>query len=355
MRDLRGFLLDGQVIPAHPLALDGNRKLSEGHQRALARYYVAAGAGGIAVGVHSTQFEIRDPRHGLFEPVLAMAAETADAALEGTSREFAKIAGVCGRTPQAVREAETARGLGYHAVLVSMTSVQGDSTDDILFHCRAIGEILPIIGFYLQPSVGGRVYPYAFWRRFMEIPSLVAVKIAPFNRYQTLDVVRAAVESGRDDVALYTGNDDTIIADLLTPFCFPQEGKPAGGGENSERWIVGGLLGQWGVGTRKAVELLGEIKAERAGGRISRDWLTRAAALTDYNGALFDAANGFSGCIPGIHEVLRRQGLLPGVLCLNPQEALSPGQEEEITRVRRSYPQFDDDRFIADHLEEWLS
>jgi hypothetical protein len=357
--NFRQHLLAGQVIPAHPLALTPHRTFDERHQRALTRYYVAAGAGGIAVGVHTTQFEIRDPRFDLYRPVLELAAETSDAALASEAaaatsdapapRPFVKIAGLVGLTAQAVREAEVASALGYHAGLLSLAAL-GDVRDDALVrHCRAVAEVMPIVGFYLQPAVGGRVLGYRFWREFAEIPSLVAIKIAPFDRYRTLDVVRAIAESGRDDVALYTGNDDNIILDLLTRFPCVR------GGRLVHRRIVGGLLGHWAVWTRRAVELLEEVKRATASeAPLDPAWLTRAAATTDANGAFFDAAHGFAGCIPGIHEVLRRQGLVQGVWTLNARERLSPGQLEEIDRVLRAYPELSDDEFVAEHRDEWL-
>ncbi len=346
--NLRNHFARGHVIPACPLPLDADRKLSELHLRALVRYYFHAGSGGLAVGVHSTQFEIRDPQYALFEPVLRLASETLDAELAKHPRDFVKIAGICGETPQAVGEAELAGGLGYHAGLLSLTAVKECTLHEILEHCRRVAAILPVVGFYLQPAVGGRVFPYAFWRDFMEIENVVAVKMAPFNRYFTQDVVRAAIETGRDDVALYTGNDDNIIADLLTPFRF----KGPGGWKT--RTVVGGLLGQWGVWTQRAVLLLEEIKEARLQPEIAASWLTRNAALTDINAAVFDVANRFTGCIPGIHEVLRRQGLLPGTWCLNPDETLSPGQVDEIDRVSEAYPEFVDDDFVAEHRDAWL-
>jgi dihydrodipicolinate synthase/N-acetylneuraminate lyase len=362
--DLRAHLLAGQVIPAHPLALDENRRLDERRQRALTRYYLAAGAGGLAVGVHTTQFAIRDPKHGLYRPVLELASETIDAALRlpssfilhpssfigrgDESRPFVKVAGICGRTAQAEAEAETARTLGYHAGLLSLSAIRDAPDEELLRHCRAVADVLPVFGFYLQPSVGGRALGHAFWRRFAEIENVVAIKIAPFNRYQTLDVARAVAESGREDIALYTGNDDNIVVDLLTRCEFMVEGRRV------ERRIVGGLLGHWAVWTRRAVEMLEEIKAAREQPRLDAAWLTRAAAVTDMNAALFDPANGFAGCIAGIHEVLRRQGLLRGTWCLDPGERLSPGQAEEIDRVVRAYPDLTDDDFVAAHREEWL-
>jgi len=325
--DLRAHLLAGQVIPAHPLALDEARRLDEPCQRGLTRYYVDAGAGGIAVGVHTTQFAIRDPRHGLLQPVLELAATTAREAAGVANRTVALIAGACGRTEQALREATLARELGYHAVLLSLAAWHDASDAEVLQHCREVAAVLPLFGFYLQPAVGGRVLDYEFWRAFAEIENVVAIKIAPFDRYRTLDVVRAVADSGRRDVALYTGNDDSIVTDLLTRFPFGPDGMR----------IVGGLLGQWAVWTRRAVEMLEAIKRERDGAQLSSDWMRYAAALTDANSAIFDARNRFAGCIPGIHEVLMRQGLMRGTWCLDPAERLSPGQREEIERVMGGY------------------
>lgn len=345
--ELLDALRDGLAIPAHPLALDESRRLDEASQRALSRYYIASGAGGIAVGVHSTQFEIRDPEHGLLETVLRMAAEEVERAR--LDRPFLMVAGVCGPTEQALREAELARSLGYGAALLSMGGLAGWSERELLERTRQVAERMPVIGFYLQSSVGGRRLSYAFWREFADIPNVVAIKMAPFNRYQTLDVVRAVCSSPRrDEIALYTGNDDNIVADLLTTFRFTIDG------EIVEKTIVGGLLGHWAVWTRNAVELLEEIKRVRKGASMSREWLTWAAQVTDANAAFFDPAHGFEGCIPGIHEVLRRQGLMKGIWCLNPQETLSPGQREEIDRVYAQYPHLNDDAFVAAHLSDWL-
>ncbi len=351
--ELRNHLLEGWAIPALPLALNADRTWSVRHQRALIRYYMDAGAGGVAVGVHSTQFSIREPQHGLFRPLLELAAETMDRALASAPRPFARIAGICGDTPRAEGEARLARELGYHAGLVSLSALRAAPIDRLVAHCRALAEILPIIGFYLQPAVGGRALPVDFWRQFAQINNAVAVKMAPFNRYQTLDVVRAVLESGRDDLALYTGNDDNIVVDLLTPWTF--------GGRT--RFIAGGLLGQFGVWTHAAVEWLDRIKvarSARAGGPphgdsgAGPDWLKLNAEWTDANAAIFDAANGFAGCIPGIHEALRRQGLLPSIACLDPHEALSAGQSEELDRVTRAYPHLVDDAFVASNLARWL-
>lgn len=335
----RETLRKGVVIPAHPLALTAGRKLDERRQRALTRYYLAAGAGGVAVGVHTTQFAIHDPQVGLYRPVLELAME------ELKSGDAVRVAGIVGPTAQALTEAQLARDLGYHAGLVSLTALPHATEGQLLEHVRAIAEAIPVFGFYLQPAVGGRVLPFGFWRRLAEMENVVAIKIAPFNRYQTLDVVRAVADSGRaGEIALYTGNDDSIIVDLLTPF-------RVGG---SVLRIKGGLLGHWAVWTRTAVAQLRRIQAEAGGNTISREWLSLAQEITDVNAALFDASNGFHGCIAGIHEILRRQGLLEGRWCLDPREDLSPGQMEEIDRVSQAYPHLNDDAFVAEHLQEWL-
>jgi dihydrodipicolinate synthase/N-acetylneuraminate lyase len=337
----------GTAIPAHPLALGGDGRLDERRQRALSRYYVAAGCGGLAVGVHTTQFAIREA--GLLEPVLALAAEELARADERRQEPLIRIGGICGKTPQALREAELLRRLGYHAGLLSLAALPDADDESLLTHCRKAADVIPLVGFYLQPSVGGRVLSHSFWRRFAEIPQLVAIKIAPFNRYHTLDVVRALAEAGRDDVALYTGNDDSIVVDLVTPFRFQVAGRPV------LRRIVGGLLGHWSVWTAKAVELLEECHAlARDGAAVPEELLRRGVEITDANAAFFDAAHGFKGCIAGLHEVLRRQGLLESVRCLDPGETLSPGQREEIERVYQAYPHLNDDAFVARHREEWL-
>lgn len=337
---LRERLYEGLVIPAHPLALDAERRLDEKHQRALSRYYLAAGAGGLAVGVHTTQFEIHDEMVGLYRPVLELAA---DEARRSASRPV-MIAGVVGRTDQAIGEARLAADLNYDCALLSLSALADEDDAALVEHVRAVAEVLPVFGFYLQPAVGGRILPYRFWRKMAEIENVVAIKIAPFNRYQTLDVVRAVAESGRArEIALYTGNDDNIVVDLLTRF--PYDGLR----------IRGGLLGHWAVWTRRAVELLEEVKRTREFDAIPAHLLTRNAEVTDANAAVFDPAHEFSGCIPGIHEVLRRQGLLAGLWTLNPDECLSPGQKEEIDRIYRAYPHLTDDDFVQEHLDEWLS
>ena len=343
------ILARGTVIPAHPLALKADRRLDERRQRALTRYYIAAGAGGLAVGVHTTQFAIREPGIGLFEPVLKIAAEEMNRADRSRSVPLLRIGGICGDTSQAICEAGVLADLGYHAGLLSLAALKDASDAELLSHSRAVAQILPVVGFYLQPAVGGRGLSYKFWRQFAEIENVVAIKIAPFNRYQTLDVVRAVAESGRD-IALYTGNDDNIVMDLLTPFVFPSKGRII------ERRIVGGLLGHWAVWTRKAVQLLdechGAVQAQRG---IPPELFRRSVEVTDSNAAFFDAANHFSGCIAGLHEVLRRQGLLEGIWCLDPNETLSPGQLEEISRVYAAYPHLNDDNFVCEHLDSWLA
>jgi dihydrodipicolinate synthase/N-acetylneuraminate lyase len=347
--EVRQTLQRGLVIPACPLALNAGRKLDERRQRALLRYYAAAGAGGVAVGVHTTQFAIRDAAHGLFRPVLQLAGEELARLDAGRRVPLVRIGGICGGPAQASNEATLLRDLGYHAGLLSLAAMKDAAESELIAHCRAMAEILPVIGFYLQPAVGGRVLPFAFWRRFVEIENVVAIKVAPFNRYQTLEVVRAVAESGRDDIALYTGNDDHIVHDLLTPFRFSTAGGVV------ECRIVGGLLGHWAVWTQKAVELLEECqRAIQAGGPVPAKLLRRANEVTDCNAAFFDAANHFIGYIAGLHEVLRRQGLFEGLWCLDPREGLSHGQMEEIGRVCAAYPHLSDDAFVAAHLDQWL-
>jgi dihydrodipicolinate synthase/N-acetylneuraminate lyase len=347
--NVRTALQTGVAIPAHPLALNASLKLDERRQRALARYYIAAGSGGLAVGVHTTQFEIHNPEVGLLKPVLQLAKEEMDRADASRSTPLVRISGVCGKTEQAVQEAQLAADLGYHAGLLSLVAVADKTEDQMIAHCKAVSQALPLVGFYLQTAAHGPILPYSFWRKFADIKNVAAIKIAPFHRYRTIDVVRAIAESGREDIALYTGNDDTIVTDLLTPFTFHVDGKPV------TRRIVGGLLGHWGVWTQKSVALLNEIKAVRLKPSLDANWLTRGAAVTDMNAALFDAANRYAGCIPGILEVLRRQRLTPSCCCLNPHEFLSPGQADELTRVCRAYPELTDDDFVAQHIEEWLS
>jgi dihydrodipicolinate synthase/N-acetylneuraminate lyase len=351
----RQRILQGLAIPALPLALTASRKLDERRQRALCRYYIAAGAGGIAAAVHTTQFAIRDPKFALLKPVLELVAEefthadtlrTQDSALR---TPLVRIAGICGESPQAISEAQTLRDLNYHAALLSLAALKTATEDELLTHCRAIAQIIPLVGFYLQPAVGGRPLSYAFWRRFAEIDNVLAIKIAPFNRYQTLDVVRAIAESGRSDIALYTGNDDNIIADLITPFRFKL------GEKSIERRIVGGLLGHWSVWTKKSVEILRTCQLATIGNSIPLDLLRLNVEVTDANAAFFDAANNFKGCIPGLHEILRRQGLLEGTWCLDENETLSPGQSEQIDRVCAAYPHLADDKFIEENRDQWLN
>jgi dihydrodipicolinate synthase/N-acetylneuraminate lyase len=342
-------LLTGLVIPAHPLALNSSGGMDERRQRALTRYYHAAGAGGIAVGVHTTQFAIRDPRHGLFEPVLRLAAETVTACDAATGGQTVRVAGICGLTAQAVAEARLARECGYHAGLLSLSALKHADDEALIAHCDTVAREIPLFGFYLQPAVGGRVLPFGFWRRFAEIPNVVAIKIAPFNRYQTFDVVRAVAEAGRaTDIALYTGNDDQIVIDLITQYVVA---TPAG---EVRLGMVGGLLGHWACWTGRAVALLESCREWRRSQQLPAVALALAAQVTDSNAALFDAANGFAGCIAGIHEVLRRQGLLATTRCLDPNETLSHGQAAEINRVCTAYPHLTDDDFVREHRDEWL-
>ncbi len=338
----------GTVIPAHPLALNANRQLDERRQRALMRYYLGAGAGGIAVGVHSTQFAIRDKKIGLFEPVLRIAME--EIVKCGRMEDFIKVAGIVGPTEQAVEEADMAASLGYDLGLLSAGGLSSYTESELIKRAERVGERIPLFGFYLQPSAGGRLLSYEFWRDFVDIPAVKAVKVAPFNRYQTLDVVRAICSSNRcDEIALYTGNDDNIVADLLTTYSFVVDGKPI------HKSFVGGLLGHWAVWTEKAVKILEKIKTfKEKGNGSSEELLQLGVQVTDTNAAIFDPANQFHGCIPGIHEVLRRQGLLEGTWCLDPEEKLSPGQKEEIERVCLAYPHLMDDDFVKTNLEEFL-
>jgi len=341
---LRKHLQQGTVIPAHPLALNKDLSMDEDRHRRLTRYYMASGAGGIATAVHSTQFEIRLPEINLFEKVLETTAEEVDKA--ALARPFLKIAGICGPTYQAAMEAEVAAGYGYHLALLSMGGLSNYSERQLLERVEVIAGIMPVFGFYLQPAVGGRVLSYDFWKAFAEIKNVMAIKVAAFNRYQTLDVVRAVMNSSRcNEIALYTGNDDNIIADLLTPYRFTINDT------EQEKRFVGGLLGQWAVWTSKAVELLDEVKACIQNNYAGADkLLAKNIQLTDVNAAIFDPANNFHGCIPGIHEVLRRQGLLEGRYCLNPKEELSPGQMENISRICQQYPCMNDDAFVRSFL-----
>ena len=343
--EVLALLRGGTVIPAHPLALDAQRRLDPVHQRALTRYYLDAGAGGLAVGVHSTQFAIREA--GLYEPVLALAAQTAR---EWTDRPAVLIAGLCGPTAQALREADIARGLGYHAGMLSLAVMKGATVDELVAHCAAVAARIPLVGFYLQTAVGGIVLPAAFWQRFAEIDNVVAIKMAPFDRYRTLDVVRGvAAARAEQRVTLYTGNDDHIVLDLLAPYSVRR------GDEEVTLRIRGGLLGHWSVWTHSAVQQLQRIHAAVEAGRAEADLLALDARVTDCNSAFFDVAHGFAGCIPGCHEVLRRQGLLRGIWCLDPAETLSPGQAEEIDRVCREHADLSDDAFVARNLARWLA
>ena len=345
---LKSFLMEGTVLPALPLSLDSSRSFDEENQRLLTNYYIQSGAGGIAAAVHSTQFEIRLPEHNLFERVLKLTSEVIDQAR--LDRPFVKIAGICGHVDQAVREANIAVELGYDMGLLSMGGLQGLTEQQILDRTAAVAKIIPVFGFYLQPSVGGRVFSYDFWSKFVEIENVEAIKCASFNRYQTLDVVRAiAFSSRRHEIALYTGNDDNIVQDLLAIYRFQV------GGEEVKLEFKGGLLGHWAVWTHKAVELLDKIKDYKRNPSYEK-WVELQVIsnqTTDVNAALFDPANDFHGCIPGIHEVLRRQGLMKGIWCLNPDEILSPGQYEEISRIYEAYPKLNDDKFVDGFLESY--
>jgi dihydrodipicolinate synthase/N-acetylneuraminate lyase len=343
-------LQSGTVIPAHPLALDHNRKLDEARQRALTRYYLHAGAGGLAVAVHTTQFEIRQPGIDLFKPVLGLAAEEIDAFVDKTSVPIIKIAGAVGKTDQAVREAAMAADLGYHAVLLSMSAFKDAEVSEMIAHCQRVAEVLPLVGFYLQRAVGGRRLDVEFWRRFAQIENTIAIKIAPFNRYQTLDVIRGVAESGRaDKVALYTGNDDNIVHDLVTDYPVKING------DTKTLRIVGGLLGHWAVWTHKAVELLEDVHDAGQKSAVPNALLSRGIEITDSNAAFFDVAHDFAGCIVGIHEVLRRQGLLKGIWTLHEDEDLTPQQAAEIDRVYAQYPHLNDDDFVKQNLDAWLT
>lgn len=344
-KQLKQFLLDGTVIPAHPLVLNANKQLDEWKQRRLTRYYMESGAGGVAVAVHTTQFEIRDPQYNLFEKVLALAADEVDKA--NLNRPFLKVAGVVGQTEQALKEAEIAVRLGYDIALLSLGAFKNQSEDEIIEHVKKVADVIPIFGFYLQPAVGGRVLSYDFWKAFAEIPNVQAIKIAAFNRYQTLDVVRAVCSSNRgQEIALYTGNDDNIIPDLITTYQFKIDGKTV------SRRFNGGLLGHWAFWTHKAVDLLERVKQQRKTNSDFTPFLTEGIAVTDVNAAAFDPSHSFHGCIAGIHEILRRQGLMDNILCLSDHEVLSPGQAEELDRVYDSYPHLNDDDFVKQFLKK---
>jgi dihydrodipicolinate synthase/N-acetylneuraminate lyase len=342
-------LHDGIAIPAHPLALDNRRRFDERRQQALTRYYLDAGAGGLAVGVHSTQFAIREPRYGLFEPVLKLAAQTIAAWEQGNLRAVVRIAGICGATPQAVGEARTAREFGYHAGLLSLGSFRDAPDQALIEHVRAVAREIPLFGFYLQPAAGGRLLSYPFWREFAEIPNLIGIKVAPFNRYATLDVVRAVARAGRaEEIALYTGNDDHIVLDLLCQYTLRENGQEVRVG------FQGGLLGHWACWTKKAVAIHERCKAARRQNEIPADLLSLAGQVTDCNAAFFDPSHGYAGALCGIHEVLRRQGLLVNNYCLDEKEQLSSGQMDEIDRVYQAYPGLNDDEFVRQNLARWM-
>ena len=341
-------LHEGTVIPAIPLVLDNERKFSPAGQRTLIRHFLDSGVGGLAVAVHATQFEIRKPEHDLFETVRQIASDEITAFEDRTGKVIVRVAGVCGETEQALREAKIARALGFDAVLLSPGGLHHLTEEELIASTHAVAAEMPVIGFYLQTACGGRRLSFEYWKAVADTPNVVAIKCAAFNRYQSIDLVRGvAFSSRREEVALYTGNDDNIVADLLTPFRFTVEGRPV------ELRFVGGLLGHWSLWSRSVVELFEELKQYRDGRRIPAELLARGVEITDANGAFFDAAHTFAGCIPGVHEVLRRQGLMPGILCLNPEEVLSDGQAEEITRVCEMYPTLNDDEYVKANLESW--
>jgi len=345
-------LRSGCVIPAHPLALQSDNRIDERHQRALTHYYLSAGAGGLAVGVHTTQFAIHEPKIGLYRSVLELAIETARQSTSLAAQgEPIMIAGIVGDTKQAVYEASLARELGYHIGLLSLTALKGKPIDELIDHSRRVAEVIPIMGFYLQQTISKMTLPAEFWQKFVAIPNVLAIKIAPFNRYQTLDVLEAVALSGRqDEITLYTGNDDNIILDLLTRHEFNINGRPV------SIQIAGGLLGQWACWTKKAVEHLERIKVIRENNTpIPHELLTLAGQLTLANKAIFDADNQFRGCISGISYVLLKQGLLKEINTLDPEERLSGGQAERIERVIRNYPHLTDDDFVKENLDQWLS
>jgi hypothetical protein len=334
--EVLAILRRGAVLPAHPLALDEKRRLDQQSQRALSRYYIDAGAGGLAVGVHATQFRIREA--GLYRPVLELAAQTASC---WAKRPLAMIAGATGRTKQAVDEAQTARTLGYHAVLLGLSAMKGASEDEIVEHCATVARHMPLIGFYLQTVVGGIALSRA-------LENVIVIKVAPFDRYKTLDVAFGVVAAGAEErVALYTGNDDHIVPDLLTPL------RVRAGKREAVIRFRGGPLGHWSVWTRSAVELLERVHGAIGAGAVPAAILALDAMVTDCNSVIFDVANGFAGCIPGCHEILRRQGLMRTVNCLDPNEVLSPGQAAGIDRLYASYPELNDDAFVKANLERW--
>ncbi len=341
LEDLR----KGVFIPAHPLALTKERKLDEKRQKALTKYYIESGVGGIAVGVHTTQFEIHNPKIGLYKPVLQLAIETVkEYKLEN---KIIKVAGICGNTEQAIKEAEIAKGLGYDAGLLNLGTFIDEKDDDILIeHAKEVSHIIPVFGFYLQPATGGRELSFSFWCKFFQIDNVIAVKVAPFDRYRTIDVIKAIAQTKREkDIAVYTGNDDNIIIDLITPFKF----------NNKIIRIVGGLLGHWAFWTKRSVDIFNEIKEIiKENSPIPQEILTLSAAITDVNSAVFDANNKFSGCIPGINEILRRSGLLEGNWCINQDITLSPGQKEEIDRIFKCYPYLRDDEFVKKNINRWI-
>ena len=339
----------GTVIPAIPLALDESRKFDEARQRTLIRYYLDSGVGGVAIAVHTTQFEIRKPEHDLYETVCSVVVDEVNSYEEKTGKTIIKVGGVCGKIPQAVKETEILKKLGFDIVLLSPGGLADLTEDEMVERTLVVSEIMPVFGFYLQPAVGGRLLSLEYWKRIADIPNLMAIKCAPFNRYQTFDLIRGvAMSERREQIALYTGNDDTIIIDLLSNYVINVNGKTV------NKRFVGGLLGHWAVWTKKVVEMFDRITAHPVGEPVPYDLIELANKVTDANAAFFDAANGYAGCIAGLHEVLKRQGIFKGIWCLNPEETLSPGQSDEIDRVYAAYPELNDDEFVKENLSKWL-
>jgi hypothetical protein len=343
--NLQNRLRDGVVIPAHPLALDDEGAVDLRAQRALTRYYLAAGVHGVAVGVHTTQFELHEDR-GLLTEVWRLAATTADE----SGRAPVLVAGLTGDTADAVVEGQIAVEAGYEVALLCPWGMADVTEAAMVERARAVGEVLPTIGFYLQESVGGRRLGRDYWRRLFDLESVVAVKTAPFDRYRTNDVVQALLEHDRwDEVAVLTGNDDNIVHDLITPY------RRQVCGQEREVRATGGLLGQWAVGARAAVDVVARVAQAMASGAVPTSILRSAAEFVDVNAAVFDVDHDFAGCVAGVNEVLRQQGLVPTVRCLGKRDILSPGQAEQIAQVRERYPNVLDEEFVATHRDDWLA
>lgn len=301
------------------------------------------------MGVHTTQFAIR--KKGLYEPVLRLAVDTVSDLR--ARRPIIKVAGVSGTPEQAVAEAQLAADLGYDLALV----IPGGSKteDELLEKVRLVSSVIPVFGFYLQPAVGGMPLSFKFWRILSDIEGVAAIKIAPFDRYRTFDVMRGVLMSERcSEIALYTGNDDNIVADLFASL------SAVVGGEKREVRFVGGLLGQWAVWTRRAVSTLAMVKRARKGGLVPaemRELFEEAGEMTEANAVIFDATNDFKGSIAGIGEVLRRQGLTANSKTLESRDSLSPGQSREIEEMLIRHPSLhtEDDEMIRQRLDQWLA